>query len=145
MGDVGAASLTISFSDVQGGQDSIAGPGTLHWGEGNIDQDPQFIDAEGPDETLGTDDDNLHLLSDSPCIDAGNNEALPGNVTTDLEGNPRFLDGNSDGSKIVDMGAYETGEPIPATSSWGLAALGVLLVLLGTIVIHRRIMNPEKT
>ena len=52
----------------------------------------------------------------SPCIDAGDNDAVPGWVTTDLEGSPRFVDdplaedtGNpgTSGPPIVDMGAYE--------------------------------------
>ncbi|MHC4217870.1 MAG: right-handed parallel beta-helix repeat-containing protein [Planctomycetota bacterium] len=55
-----------------------------------------------------------HLTADSPCIDAGDNSALPEDITTDLDGNPRFLDipetpdtGNGD-LPIVDMGAYES-------------------------------------
>ena len=147
IGDVGAfpAELTVTHSDVQGGADGVAGDGTLFWGDGNIDADPQFIDGDGPDDTFGTEDDNLHLLFESPCIDAGDNDGVAEAVTTDLDGNPRILDGDGDDVATVDMGAYETGEPIPAASSWGLAVLALLLVLLGTIVIQRRTMNPGKT
>jgi hypothetical protein len=45
--------------------------------------------------TWGTDDDDfgdLHLPSGSPCVDAGNNAAVPPTVTVDLDGNPRFID-----------------------------------------------------
>lgn len=69
----------ITYSDVQGGWSGI----------GNIDEDPLFMDAY----------DNLRLLAGSPCIDAGDNSAVP--VVTDLDGNPRIVNG------IVDMGAYE--------------------------------------
>ena len=55
------------------------------------------------------------LQPGSPCIDAGNNTAVPQEITTDLDGNPRFVDdpdtpdtGNPPGGgPIVDMGAYE--------------------------------------
>ena len=65
-------------------------------GKGNIDQDPSFMDTTVGDYRLGT---------GSPCIDAGNNAVV--STPLDLEGNPRIADGNSDGSAIVDMGAYE--------------------------------------
>ncbi|UCG50122.1 MAG: right-handed parallel beta-helix repeat-containing protein, partial [Phycisphaerales bacterium] len=78
------------YSDVQGG-----------WsGEGNLDADPLFMNADGPDGVAGTEDDDLSLSITSPCIDAGSNDAVePG--ATDLDGNPRIVGG------IVDMGAYE--------------------------------------
>ena len=65
-------------------------------GKGNIDQDPSFMDTTVSDYRLGT---------GSPCIDAGNNAVV--STSLDLAGNPRIVDGNSDGSAIVDMGAYE--------------------------------------
>jgi hypothetical protein len=54
------SSPTISYSLVEGG-----------WsGTGNIDADPQFVDADGPDNTPGTLDDNLRLknLSRRPLM-----------------------------------------------------------------------------
>jgi len=60
------------------------------FGEGCIDADPLFV---------GVDD--LRLSPDSPCIDAGDNTALPSDITTALDGNPRFINGK------VDMGAFE--------------------------------------
>gem|GEM_PF-305830 len=83
--------LSISYSDIQGGWQGL----------GNIDVDPLFVDPNGPDGIAGTQDDNLRLSTDSLCIDAGGNEALPEWVTTDLDGNRRIVGG------IVDMGAYE--------------------------------------
>jgi hypothetical protein len=46
---------------------------------------------------------NYHLDPCSPCINAGDNAAVPAGVTTDLDGKPRIIDG------IVDMGVYEYG------------------------------------
>jgi hypothetical protein len=85
---------TVTYSDVQGGY-----PGT-----GNISADPLFVDADGPDDIVGTLDDNLRLRVGSPAIDAGNNTAVPAGVTTDLDGNPRIT------GAAVDMGAYEVGD-----------------------------------
>jgi len=70
-------------------------------GTGNIGDDPVFMDADGPDDTFGTDDDNLRLAGGSPCVDAGDNAAISPGLTTDLDGNPRISHG------MVDMGAYE--------------------------------------
>jgi hypothetical protein len=65
-------------------------------GPGNIDVEPGFLNQVAGD---------LHLLYDSPCIDAGTN--LSPIVTNDLDGKPRLLDGNGDGFAAFDMGAYE--------------------------------------
>ena len=89
------SSSTITYSDVEGG----------YLGAGNIDADPNFVDANGGD---------LHLLSESPCIDAGDTTAV--NLPLDLDGNPRAIDSPntpntglsvSDSLHVVDMGAYE--------------------------------------
>jgi hypothetical protein len=75
--------------------------------------DPQFVDAGGADDTAGTLDDDLRLSFTPPAIDAGDNSAVPGSVTTDLDGNPRFWDvpgvpdTGSGSPPVVDMGAYE--------------------------------------
>jgi len=50
---------------------------------------------------------DYHLKDTSPCIDAGDNSLVPSGVTTDLDGNPRIVDGNNDGKPVVDIGAYE--------------------------------------
>ena len=78
---------TVSYSDVQGG----------YAGTGNIDLDP-FLE----DPAIG----DVHLLPDSPCIDAGSNSA-PQLPTTDFEGDPRIWDGDFDGTPTADMGADE--------------------------------------
>jgi autotransporter-associated beta strand protein len=103
-GDTGV----ITYCDVQGG----------YTGTGNIDLDPQFVrnPSPGRDDQWGTADDDygdLRLCLASPCIDAGKNSAVPVGISTDLAGNPRFVDipaireTGSGAAPIVDMGAYE--------------------------------------
>ncbi len=102
----GAVSI-VSYSNVEGG----------FTGDGNIDQDPLFVDPGAGD---------YRLSSGSPSIDAGNNwgvavdeldydedgvlcELFP----VDLDGNPRFNADEADVDPgcgvpvVVDMGAYE--------------------------------------
>ncbi len=100
------ATLDVAYTDVEGGQSDvhIEAGGLLNWLDGNIDADPLFVDPDNGD---------FRLQPGSPCIDAGDNTAVPKGTTTDLDGNPRFIDdpdtpdtgfGNP---PIVDMGAYE--------------------------------------
>jgi hypothetical protein len=69
--------------------------------------DPGFVDADGPDDNASTWEDNdYHLTAGSPCVDKGRNgDWMWGAV--DLDGNERIIDGDEDGSDVVDMGAYE--------------------------------------
>lgn len=74
-------------------------------GDGNIGADPRFVDPDGEDDDPETAGDNdYRLLSESPCVDTGDNWALvpPG---LDLDGNLRIAFGRH--SLTVDMGAYE--------------------------------------
>jgi hypothetical protein len=100
---------TISYSDIQGCIVSGVWQSACGTdGGGNIDADPLFVDADGPDNVVGTADDNLRLGFGSPVIDSGNNISVT--VTTDLDGLPRFAEGNGDSDPVVDMGAYEAGQ-----------------------------------
>ncbi|MGD2111414.1 MAG: choice-of-anchor Q domain-containing protein [Phycisphaerae bacterium] len=111
------STITITHSDVLGG-----------WpGDGNIDEDPQFVDPDG---------DDFRLSIDSPCIDAGDNSVVT--LPTDLDENPRIV---AVTSPTVDMGSYEfqIGTQIPTVSTWGLAVLVLLVPTAGTVLIrHRR-------
>ncbi|MHC4144812.1 MAG: M56 family metallopeptidase, partial [Planctomycetota bacterium] len=101
------SSVAIDYCDLQGGLTRIdVDPSSfVTWGPGNTDADPLFVDAANAD---------YHLQAGSPCIDAGDNSAIPQSVVEDIDGNPRIING------IVDMGAYEYGSqlkainPIPA-------------------------------
>lgn len=104
-----STSLLVSYSDIQGGTTLVdVDPGcTLNWSLGNIDTDPLFIDANGMDDIVGTEDDNLRLSADSLCIDVGDPNYIPEpNAVADLDGNPRVANNR------IDMGAYEYLAPV---------------------------------
>jgi parallel beta-helix repeat protein len=104
---IDSSTIDVSFCDIQGGQSGIYddGSGTINWGSSNIDVDPLFVDADGADNTIGTEDDNLRLQASSDCIDLGDNSVVT--VATDLDGQGRIVDGDGNGDAVVDMGAYE--------------------------------------
>ncbi len=103
-------------------------------GDGNIDADPGFVDPQQG---------NYRLEPGSPCIDAADNTAVPKGITTDLDGNPRFVDdpdtkdtGLGDPPN-VDMGAYEFQVSaclwdLDANGSVGILDLLALLAAWGT-------------
>jgi uncharacterized repeat protein (TIGR01451 family) len=64
---------------------------------GNFFGDPLFIDITN---------EGYQLRATSPSIDVGDN-AVPEIPALDIVGNTRFVDGDQNGSTIVDMGAYE--------------------------------------
>jgi predicted outer membrane repeat protein len=95
-------------------------PGTLS-GTNNINANPMFVrlPSYGNDGTWATQDDDygdLRLQMASPCIDAGNNAAVPAGITTDLANQARFVDlpGVRDPGDVVDMGALEYQFPLAA-------------------------------
>jgi hypothetical protein len=118
----------VNYSCIQGWTGILGGTG-------NIGDDPMFVrnpDDGGDGWGVGGNDDfgDLRLSSGSPCIDAGDNTAVPPDIgdidgdsnTTertplDLDGINRFIDGPltidtglpdlPDYPFIVDMGAYE--------------------------------------
>ena len=116
-----AVTNCILWSDLP---QEIASPGSIHasptycdiqggwaYGSHNINADPLFVDAANGDH---------HLAANSPCIDAGNNAAIPEGITTDIDGDPRIIRGRPLHIVLpqpvppppvppptVDMGAYE--------------------------------------
>jgi hypothetical protein len=64
--NVNSSNPYISYSDIAGWSTGMGVDGGH-----NIDADPQFVNADGNDNTAGTLDDNVHLGSSSPCIATG--------------------------------------------------------------------------
>ncbi len=60
--------VSVHYSDVEGGRDGINGVHNdeIEWGDGNIDENPEFADSENG---------NFSLSDNSPCIDAANPES----------------------------------------------------------------------
>jgi hypothetical protein len=119
---------SVQYTNLQGGRNNvhIEPDCELIWGQGNIDDDPCFVQPlylpppQPPNEpppllTSYVSDTgqyiltelDYHLLPSSPCINAGapNYPILPNE--TDLDGNPRVI-----GCRI-DMGAYEYSNFVP--------------------------------
>jgi hypothetical protein len=84
------SSATITYSDID--QSSFTATG-------DIDANPIFV--RNPGTNGSTDYGDLHLQGASPAINVGSNAAISG-TTTDLDGNPRIVNGT------VDMGAFES-------------------------------------
>jgi serine protease len=102
----------IRFNDVYNG-----GTGSEYGGtctdqtgvNGNISADPSFVDAAGGD---------FHIRR-GPAVDAGTNTDAP---ASDIDGDPRPIDGNGDGVAIVDIGADEalpSADTVPPTITCG--------------------------
>jgi len=122
---VSGGTLIVSSSCIQ---DDDPDDGYIPFGGAtnhNIDDNPRFMrdpNDGGDGWGVGNNDDfgDLHLSHNSPCIDAGDNTAIPadiadldgdGNITEptsyDLDGHPRIVDGDCNSTSVVDMGAYE--------------------------------------
>ena len=89
--NTGNASASYSLFD----SDKSSG---ITQGLGNISTEPLFLDANGDDNLIGTDDDNLRLSQASPAIDRGSIN-FTNYKQTDLEGTNR--------ASLPDLGAYE--------------------------------------
>ena len=85
--------FTVNYSNLEGSWSGRGG--------NNISTDPYFISPEGVDGIIGTEDDDVRLYGDSPCINTGSNTLIPGGFFYDVKGDARI------GESIVDMGAYE--------------------------------------
>ncbi len=124
-------SVTFDYCDIGGLTGGLGGTG-------NIGSDPLFVDADGADNIVGTEDDDLRLSAGSPCIDAGDNTAVLADTAdldcdgdtseatpVDLDDNMRFYDDLATAdtgvgpAPVVDMGAYEFGSG-PETQVWSV-------------------------
>jgi len=110
----GGGTATVTYSCID---DDIHNDDYIPFGGSqnhNIDDNPLFVDADDPDGLdgiFGTGDDGLRLGFGSPCIDAGDNDAV--NVSTDIVGgarmnnDPYVSDTGMGDLPVIDMGAYE--------------------------------------
>lgn len=90
--------ISVSNTDIFGNSDyDVKGFADPSGANGNIALDPLFRTTS-----------DYHLLTGSPCIDAGLNSAIASGAT-DLDGKPRIYGSH------VDMGAYEYSPPAPFT------------------------------
>ena len=106
--DLGGSAAQVTYSDVKGWP--------VRPGAGNINKDPDFVDAPGGD---------LRLEENSPCVDHGTSTSVPppGVPPRDLAGIPR-----PQGAE-VDMGAYEYGvAPTAAFSADPVSGVNPLTV-----------------
>ncbi|MFQ5770193.1 MAG: right-handed parallel beta-helix repeat-containing protein [bacterium] len=93
----GKGPVTVTYSNVQDGRKPWAGP----WpGEGNINADPCFVESGHWDANAVWIEGDYHLLTKSPCIDAGGSTIYLLD-DTDIDGSPRVT------ASHIDMGAYE--------------------------------------
>ena len=81
----------VTYSCVEGG----------YSGEGNIDTDPRFVDANGGDYRLGP---------ASPCVDSGDGTVAP---PADRDGNPRYDDRGCPVGLLARAPYYAPGKPLP--------------------------------
>jgi predicted outer membrane repeat protein len=97
-----SAMLTIAYSNIQGGVNSIISTPTtlLYWLDGNIDSDPLYVD-----ETL----DNYRLQETSLCINSGVQ-----NVSIPYDNGNKILEipAMEFSGVAPDMGAWEHQEPV---------------------------------
>ncbi|MFN0136229.1 MAG: S8 family serine peptidase [Phycisphaerae bacterium] len=133
----------IRYSNVAGLLHPIDGGDTDEY-PGSLDTNPRFVTAPimtaGGSFTPG----DLHLQSNSPCLDAGENASLPPLVTTDMDGLPRKYDlpgapNVGSGNPPVDMGPFES-QPVArpgdvdGDGAVDLTDLSMLLAAFGTCV-----------
>ena len=92
---------------------------TQSWGtipvSNNLDSDPTFVDADGADNTYGTEDDDLTLQANSPAVDAGST-SFTNYSSTDIRGLARS--GNPD----IGANEYVSAGPPSFTSGSSFSA-----------------------
>ncbi|MDO8914776.1 MAG: tandem-95 repeat protein [Coriobacteriia bacterium] len=102
----GMVGCNVTYSDVDTGSGGL----------GNISADPLFVSQMTGD---------YRLKSGSPAIDAATSTVAP---AFDFDGTARPVDGDSNGSALDDMGAFEYVPPVAVPESYTMAEDGVLVV-----------------
>jgi hypothetical protein len=94
----GTAAVNVSYSDYLTEQE--IGAGAVNPGAGNLNVDPLFRGPSG---------DDLQLRVGSPVVDKASGLVTSG---PDRNGDARAVDGDTNGSQLPDMGAYELQDPV---------------------------------
>jgi parallel beta-helix repeat protein len=125
--------MTVSYSNIQGGISDVCVDENmiLHWGDGNIDIDPNFVDPghwNDPGTLTDPNDDfftvgNYHLLPISGCRDIGDNSLIPTVSTIDMDDEQRIF------NSTVDLGADEVVTSIADFNTDGIVNRLDLVVL----------------
>jgi len=127
--------VTISYSDVQGGEEGIVtnDNGEVIWGDGNIDEDPLFENADEGD---------FSLTAESPCIDAGDPQSDPDPDDTRADmGTLPFDHGERDIAvepDRLDFGVIEPGNSAELT-------VEITNIDEGTLRVYSQTIIPEET
>ncbi len=87
---------------------SCCAPDLIDGNNGCVTNPPGFMNRNAQD---------YHLRFDSPCIDTPYAYHW---ISTDLDGNPRFMDGNNDGTNYSDMGCFEYNSAVTDSDGDGL-------------------------
>lgn len=114
-----STTLLMSYCNVEGWTGTLGGIA-------NFGLNPLFLDVDGEDDILGTEDDSVAIASGSPCVDAGISIAFPLDATdldgdlvvteivpVDIVGQPRFADERAAADTgcavgaVADIGAFE--------------------------------------
>ena len=121
---VDPSTITISYSDLDGGQASVHAESgcTLTWGAGMIDKDPQFV--VGPDGLYYLSQTAAGQAEDSACVDAGSDFAN----NLEMDGFWTRTDAQYD-SGMVDMG-YHYG---PHSLDWSVPLCSDTYIIPETI------------
>lgn len=103
--------MTVKNSNIEQGQAGVCVDANmiLHWQSGNMDAEPNFADPgcwNDANTPFEPNDDyfvfgNYHLLPGSVCTNKGDNNSVPGQVTTDIDLEQRIFE------TTIDMGADE--------------------------------------
>ncbi len=89
---------------------NIEGMSTLSLsGHTNMELNPLFVDELGPDGVAGTADDNPRIDRASPCVNEGDNSAVPTFAGLDIDDADRIQRPWLFLSEVVDIGANEIG------------------------------------